>query len=30
MLPYILIAEDDNEINGMLTELLESRGYHTK
>lgn len=30
MLPYILIAEDDNEINGMLTELLESKGYHTK
>lgn len=30
MQPYILIAEDDNEINRMLTELLGSRGYHTK
>lgn len=27
---YILIVEDDNEINQMLTELLRSRGYMTQ
>ncbi len=26
---YILIVEDDNDINHMLCELLGSRGYHT-
>ena len=28
--PVILIAEDDNDINHMLTELLGSRGYQTQ
>lgn len=28
--PAILIAEDDNDINHMLTELLGSRGYQTQ
>ena len=27
---YILIVEDDNEINHMLTELLQSSGYATQ
>ncbi len=27
---YILIVEDDNEINHMLTELLQSNGYVTQ
>ncbi len=26
---YVLIVEDDNDINHMLCDLLESRGYHT-
>lgn len=30
MQTYILIIEDDNEINQMLTELLQSSGYTTK
>lgn len=29
MRDYILIVEDDNEINHMLQELLQSRGYET-
>lgn len=30
MRDYILIVEDDNEINHMLTELLQSNGYVTQ
>lgn len=30
MKPYILIIEDDNEINQMLTELLQSNEYTTR
>ena len=30
MAAYVLIVEDDNEINQMLTELLRSRGYVTE
>ena len=26
---YILIVEDDNDINRMLKELLEGQGYET-
>ena len=26
---YVLIVEDDNDINHMLCELLGSRGYYT-
>jgi len=29
MLNYILIVEDDNEINNMLRDLLRSRGFNT-
>lgn len=27
---YVLIVEDDSEINQMLTELLQGRGYTTE
>lgn len=30
MAAYVLIVEDDSEINGMLTELLQGRGYVTE
>ena len=30
MAAYVLIVEDDSEINRMLTELLQSRGYVTE
>ncbi len=30
MQDYILIVEDDNEINHMLKELLQGRGYGVK
>lgn len=30
MKDYILIAEDDNDINHMISELLGSRGYQTQ
>lgn len=30
MTDYILIAEDDNDINHMLSDLLGSRGYRTQ
>lgn len=29
MANYILIVEDDNDINHMLSELLGSQGYRT-
>lgn len=29
MAEYILIAEDDNDINSMLSELLQNQGYET-
>lgn len=30
MAAYVLIVEDDSEINGMLAELLQGRGYVTE
>ena len=30
MKEYILIVEDDNDINRMLRELLEGQGYETE
>lgn len=30
MQDYILIVEDDNEINHMLKELLQGKGYEVK